>query len=253
KRLLPELSAEADFVGRFVHEAQQSVRLSHSGVVQVFDLGRVDEAVGTTFYMATELVQGWSLARLLERLERTTRELPLGPALYVISELAKALDHAHRRKDERMNPLFIVHGDLSPGNVLFSWEGEVKLSDFGIGRAFYALGERARPDLLHAKLCYASPEQARGAEIDARSDLFALGTLAYKLLTGKHPFVAPSASQTTARILNGMPLAPAELKADVSPSLSKLVVGLLDKDPAQRGESAARVYEQLLEELYAAG
>jgi len=253
KRLLPELSAEADFVGRFVHEAQQSVRLSHSGVVQVFDLGRVDEAVGTTFYMATEFVQGLDLGRLLERLERAQRELPLGLALYIVSELAKALDHAHRRKDERMNPLCVVHGDLSPGNVLLSWEGEVKLSDFGIGRAFYSLGERARPEQLNAKLAYASPEQARGLELDQHSDLFALGTLAYRLLTAKHPFAAPSVTQTAARILHEDPLAPAELKPAVSASLSRLVLGLLDKRPAQRGDSAARVYEQLLEELYAAG
>lgn len=253
KRVLPELSAEADFVGRFVREAQLSVRLSHSGVVQVFDLGRVDEAVGTSFFMATELVQGLDLRRPQERLERAGRQMPVGLALFVVSELAKALDHAHRRRDERGAVLGIVHGDLSPGNVLLSWEGEVKLSDFGIGRAFYSLGERASEELLNQKLAYTSPEQICGNDLDARSDLFSLGTLAYQLLTSRHPFAAARPSQTTSKILGEKPLQPAELRSDVSPSLSALVMQLLEQDPAKRGESAAKVYEQLLEELYAAG
>ncbi|MBX3183191.1 MAG: protein kinase [Polyangiaceae bacterium] len=249
KRVLPELSAEADFVSVLVREAQLSVRLSHSGVVQVFDLGRVDEAVGTSFFMATELVQGLSLERLLARLQRTKTELPLGLALYIASEVAKALDHAHRRRDERQELLHIVHGDLSPSNVLISWEGEVKVSDFGIGRAFYALRDRAPKEAQNRKLQYASPEQVRGEPLTAASDLFSLGALTYTLLSGGSPFLRSSVTETATAIVQEPPPA----LPGLSPSLSELMLRLLAKEPAARGESAGHVYELLLGELYALG
>ncbi len=251
KRVLPELSAEADFVSALVHQAQLSVRLSHSGVVQVFDLGRVDEAVGTSFFMATELVQGLSLEQLFTRLERTKTELPLGLALYIASEVAKALDHAHRRRGERQEPLHIVHGDLSPSNVLLSWEGEVKVSDFGIGRAFHALIDRAPHEAQHRKLQYASPEQVRREPLTAASDLFSLGSLTYTLLCGAPPFLRSSVSEMATAIAESAPVAPA--RVGLSASLQALVMRLLAKEPAARGESAGQVYELLLGELYALG
>src|SRR5688572_9208228 len=127
KRILPKLAREPKFVEMFVREAKLSVRLSHANVVQVFDLGRVSDAL----FIAMEYVHGLDLATLLAWHRRRGKSLPVSVAAYVAAEVAKGLDHAHRRRDEQLRPLGIVHRDVSPQNVLLSFEGEVKVTDFG--------------------------------------------------------------------------------------------------------------------------
>src|SRR5215813_13267371 len=145
KRILPELARSQEFVEMFIHEAKLAVRLSHANVVQVFDLGIAPGASvdgGTTpdaYYMAMEYVNGLDLATLLARCRRADMRVPIEMAVYVAAEVAKGLDHAHRRRDEQNQPLNIVHLDVSPQNVLLSLEGEVKVTDFGIAKARRAL------------------------------------------------------------------------------------------------------------------
>ncbi|MEZ4307409.1 MAG: serine/threonine-protein kinase [Polyangiaceae bacterium] len=120
KRILPKLAEHPKFVDMFVHEAKLAVRLSHANIVQVFDLGRVDHPTGepTSYFIAMEYVPGLDLASVLARCRKLKREVPLGMAIFVAAEVAKALDHAHRRRDEQARPLGIVHRDISPQNVL---------------------------------------------------------------------------------------------------------------------------------------
>src|SRR5690349_8230525 len=125
KRILPELGENPSFVEMFINEAKIAVTLSHANIVQVFDLGRAEDA----YFIAMEYVAGTDLATLLRRGRRVGKPLPAELAVYVVSELAKGLDYAHRRKDSAMRPLHIVHRDVSPQNALLSWEGEVKLTD----------------------------------------------------------------------------------------------------------------------------
>jgi serine/threonine protein kinase len=185
KRILPELARSQEFVDMFVHEAKLAVRLSHANIVQVFDLGVAPRAdvLGSkqpdTYYMAMEFVNGFDLATVLSQCRRQQLALPIDMCVFVAAEIAKGLDHAHRRKDDRMLPLGIVHRDVSPQNVLLSLEGEVKVTDFGIAKARGALetkiNEDTRTGRLQGKFGYMSPEQARGEPVDARSDLFSLG------------------------------------------------------------------------------
>src|SRR5262249_35929420 len=137
KRILPLLAEQPRFVDMFVHEAKLAVRLSHANIVQVFDLGRVDHPGGepTRYFIAMAYVPGLDLATLLARCRRQKISVPLGMAVFITAEVAKALDHAHRRRDEQSRPLGIVHRDISPQNILLSWEGEVKVTDFGIAKA----------------------------------------------------------------------------------------------------------------------
>ena len=125
KRILPKLAEHSKFVDMFVHEAKLAVRLSHANVVQVFDLGRVDHPGGepTSYFIAMEYVPGLDLATLLARCRRQKISVPLGMAAFITAEVAKALDHAHRRRGEQSRPLGIVHRDISPQNILLSWEG----------------------------------------------------------------------------------------------------------------------------------
>src|SRR5260370_42007781 len=164
KRILPELAKSKRFSDLFVHEAKLAVRLSHANIVQVFDLGTVEGDGGPTYYIAMEYVAGLDLATLLSRCREQKMHLAPSMCVYIAAEVAKGLDHAHRRRDEQMRPLGIVHRDVSPQNVLLSFEGEVKVTDFGIANASRAL-EQAPEDThaqkLHSKLCYSTPTPTR--------------------------------------------------------------------------------------------
>jgi serine/threonine protein kinase/tetratricopeptide (TPR) repeat protein len=263
KRILPELSRSQDFVDMFVHEAKLAVRLSHANIVQVFDLGKAStgDAEGETrpdaYYIAMEYVHGLDLATLLARCRRDGVLLPVTMAAYVASEVAKGLDHAHRRRDEQMRPLGIVHRDVSTQNVLLSFEGEVKVTDFGIAKARGALDkdepEDTRARRLQGKFGYMSPEQSQGASVDARSDLFSLGTIVYECVAGVNPFSAPTTFETLRRVqaceYPPLPL----LRPDVPPDLVAVLKTAMAKDPADRYADAGRMYEALLAFLYAQG
>ncbi len=137
KRIVPELAAYPEFVEMFVREAKLSVKLSHANIVQVFDLGRVDPETdeAPSYFIAMEYVPGIDLSTLLKHQRRSKKQMPFGAVAFIAAEIAKALDHAHRRRDAQSRPLDIVHRDISPHNVLLSWDGDVKVTDFGIAKA----------------------------------------------------------------------------------------------------------------------
>ncbi len=258
KRILPKLAEHAKFVDMFVHEAKLAVRLSHANIVQVFDLGRVDHPTGeaTSYFIAMEYVPGLDLASVLARCRRQKREVPLGMAIFVAAEVAKALDHAHRRRDEQSRPLGIVHRDISPQNVLVSWEGEVKVTDFGIAKAIDSIVDESRDEEMgrvRGKLAYMSPEQSRAEPVDARSDLFSLGTVLYEMITGQNPFSAPTSFETLRRV-KASEYPPIELyRPDVSKAVSEIVRKMLARDPKDRFPDAGRLHDELLGYFYAAG
>lgn len=260
KRILPELAQSDEFVEMFIHEAKLAVRLSHANVVQVFDLGLAPGSVSggmptpDAYYMAMEYVNGLDLATLLARCRRAQAQIPIEMAVYVAAEVAKGLDHAHRRRDEQNQPLNIVHLDVSPQNVLLSLEGEVKVTDFGIAKARGALEaaeeENTRSHRLQGKYGYMSPEHASGGKVDARSDLFSLGTVLYEMIAGVNPFTAPTSFETLRRV-EACEYPPIELlRPDVPLELVAIVKSALSKDPASRFPDAGRMYETLLAFLY---
>lgn len=192
KEILPELSADERFARLFIEEAKLVCQLRHANVVQVFDLGRE----GDRLFIAMEYVEGYDLNQLLRRLTERRLGLPAQFAIYIVREVLAALDYAHRASTDDGRPIGLVHRDVSPSNVLISFEGEVKLCDFGIAKAFGAPdagGGRRRSDdestgersKAAGKAAYMSPEQARGQDIDARSDLFAAGIILWELCAGR--------------------------------------------------------------------
>lgn len=261
KRILPELARSQDFVDMFVHEAKLAVRLSHANIVQVFDLGRAGSEAGVpgpeAYYMAMEYVQGLDLASVLGRCRRLHAALPIQMGAYVASEVAKGLDHAHRRRDEQMRPLGIVHRDVSPQNVLLSFEGEVKVTDFGIAKARGVLDRTGQEDTharaLQGKFGYMSPEQAQGDAVDARSDLFSLGTILYECVAGVNPFSAPTTFETLRRV-QACEYPPLELlRPEVPPELVAILKTAMARLPDDRYPDAGRMYEAILAFLYAHG
>ncbi|HJL05722.1 MAG TPA: serine/threonine-protein kinase [Polyangiaceae bacterium LLY-WYZ-15_(1-7)] len=190
KQVLPHLSDQAGFRAMLREEAKLAAKLNHANVVQVFDFGREEGRL----FIAMDYVEGFDLHQLLRRLSKARVPLPAEFALFVIREVLRALDYAHRARDEDGAALGVVHRDVSPSNVLISFEGEVKLCDFGIARAFQAerdarqsgeaTGVQPAPRVV-GKSAYMSPEHASGREIDARADVFAAGILLWELCAGR--------------------------------------------------------------------
>jgi hypothetical protein len=239
KRLLPELAAHAAVVEAFAEAAQAELCLSHANVVQVLDVGRTDEPGPPSFYLTTELVPGVDLATLLASLRARRRDVPLGLVAFVGTEVAKALDHAHRRRDDQGRPLGLVHGGLGPANVLLSWEGEVKVADFGVWRALAVAPSSPVVDAARARrAAYESPERAAGAAPTSRADLYALGVILREMLACAAPStrrgVEPPAT-------------------DAPDALAEVVARLLAPSADDRPKDAGTVHDELLGYAYASG
>ena len=242
KRILPHRARDEELCTMFLDEARLVGRLSHPHIAQLYDLGRV----GDSYYIAMEHVRGLDLARLLDiGASQGTPALPDIIAVPVISALCEALHYIHTRTDELGNPLNIVHRDLTPKNVVLSFEGAVKLIDFGIAKAATHVHE-TQAGAVKGTYGYMAPEQVtRDHAIDARTDLFALGVLTYELTTGRHPFEAPDEVAVLTRLLKGEFLPPTRLVEDYPKELEALVLSLMALEPARRPASARDVLARL--------
>ncbi len=180
KKVLPHLAADEEFIARFVTEAQVAVKLQHANIAQVFEVGRV----GDEYFLALEHIHGRDLRRTVSLLADSGRGMPPDLALFIAREVANALAYAHRRVDEHGDGLGLVHCDISPPNVMMSFDGEVKIIDFGIAKsALAAMDDDSKRGF--GKFGYMAPEQLiRGREVEARTDIYALGTVLFEMLTG---------------------------------------------------------------------
>jgi hypothetical protein len=187
KRILPQHAGDEEYRRRFLDEARIASHLHHGGIVQVLDFG----LAGESEFIVYELVDGIDAGRAARRGRERGRGMPVGVALHLLGELAEALDHAHHAVDARGRPLRVVHRDVSPGNVLLSWAGDVKLSDFGVAWAAHARSHRTETGLVHGKLDYMAPEQAAALPVDGAADVYALGRTVAALLVGEEALARP--------------------------------------------------------------
>lgn len=238
KKVLPTLANDEEFVRLFIDEAKIAVQLLHVNIVQVFELGEVNNQ----YYMALEYVHGLDLARLVGR-SRGHGPFPLPLALFVICEVLKALDFAHARCDESGKPLRIVHCDISPQNVLVSYSGEVKIADFGISRA--AFQAKAVQEVIRGKYAYMSPEQVDGRPLDGRSDVFSLGVLLFELLTNRRLFKAKSREETIARVRRAEVPSPRTYRPEISEDLEGILLRALAARPEDRYQTAGQMLEEI--------
>jgi serine/threonine protein kinase len=236
KRILPHLSSNKDFVDMFIAEAKMVASLSHPNIVQIFDLGIIDE----TYYIAMELVEGKDLRTILTRARNRNTLFGVDLAALIAARVSAALEYAHRHRDTEGRELRIVHRDVSPQNILISLEGEVKLVDFGIAKAA-TKASHTDTGSLRGKLLYMSPEQAWGKPLDKRSDLFALGAVFYEILTGHLLFSASSEMSVLERVREARFVAPSSLNPAVPIELEAVVMRLLHKDPQDRYPDASEV------------
>jgi serine/threonine protein kinase/tetratricopeptide (TPR) repeat protein/energy-coupling factor transporter ATP-binding protein EcfA2 len=254
KRILPNLAREQEFVEMFISEAKLAVSLTHPNIVQVFDLGReANENGEDTIFIAMELIDGADLAEILKkRIEKHRRAFPAALAAYIIAEVAKALDYAHRRRSPQGQPLGLVHRDISPQNILISFEGDVKLTDFGIAKV-RAVRRNTEIGVLKGKYGYMSPEQVRGESFDGRSDIFALGVVFYELLAGRRLFRGNSPIETLSMIEETRIPDLKETIPGLPEPFAPIIKRALTRYPADRYASAAELAGDLLALLFALG
>src|SRR5439155_8237781 len=240
KRLLPHLSNNKEFVDMFVDEAKMVAGLTHPNVVQIFELSRVDKS----YYIAMEYVHGRDLRSILRRARDRGTRMPLELCALVASRVCSALEYAHRKKDDRGRPMMIVHRDISPQNILISFEGEVKLTDFGIAKAA-SKATITEVGALRGKLLYMSPEQAWGKPMDRRSDLFSLGIVFYEMVTDQKPFLGNSEVSILETVRECKVAPPRTLNPRIPESLERVVMKALERDPDRRYQDAADMSRDL--------
>ncbi len=195
KRILPHCAVDKEFISMLVDEAKLSVLLSHTNIVQVYDLGKV----GDDYFISMEFINGINLREVLNRAKEIKEQFSEEVVVYILSETCKGLDYAHSKKDNESKPLNIVHRDISPQNILLSFEGEVKIVDFGIAKAAMNISH-TMAGILKGKISYMSPEQALGKPIDRKTDIFSTGLILYELLTGEKLFTGETQFEVLKKI-----------------------------------------------------
>ena len=241
KKILPTMVEDEEFISMFIDEARIAVQLDHRNVVQIFELGKYEE----NYYIAMEYLPGRDLRALLDRAKKRKEPVAIEQSLFIASELAHGLDYAHRAKDQQGVDLDIVHRDVSPQNILISYDGQIKLIDFGIAKAA-TRNQQTQVGILKGKFGYMSPEQVRGLPIDRRSDIFALGVILYEMLTGERLFVGESDFSILERVRNAEVPPPRKYNAGISPELERIVLKALAREADERYQWASELRDDLL-------
>ena len=233
KKILAHLTDSKDFVAMLIDEAKLAAQLNHHNIIQIYDLGKV----GSDFFIAMEYVEGKDLRSILNAAKDKDQPLPIGLTLLIVDAVARALDYAHRKRDFEDRELELVHRDVSPQNVLISYEGEIKLCDFGIVKAV-SKASTTQMGALKGKLQYMSPEQAWGRSVDARSDIFSLGSVFFELLTGAKLFTGDSEISVLDAVRECQVKSPREIVPAVPREVESIVLKALAKNPEVRYQRA---------------
>ncbi|MBI3182519.1 MAG: serine/threonine protein kinase [Myxococcales bacterium] len=240
KRMLRHLSQVPDFVGMFLDEARLAARLAHQNIVQINDLGLVDGC----YFLCMEYLPGEDFATILRLVGRRKERLPLNIALHIVTQAARGLHFAHEFVDEAGKPLNVVHRDVSPSNIFVTYEGQVKVLDFGIAKAETRI-TNTTAGVVKGKYLYMSPEQARSAPVDRRADVFALGITLYEAITGVRPY----ARDNDLAILNAVLECEYEPVRKVRPDTPAEVEQIIHKAMAPRTAERYQTAAELAAEL----
>ena len=238
KRVLRNRASDEHFVRMFLDEARLAAQLQHPNVAQVYDIGKL----GDSYFFTMEYVHGETVRTLLQRSHGLRRTIPIGNVLSIIAGAAAGLHHAHERKGIDGKPLGIVHRDVSPSNLMVSYEGAVKVVDFGVAKAQHRSHE-TQSGTVKGKISYMSPEQCRGLDIDRRSDLFSVGIVMWEMLTTERLFRRASDFENMQAIVHDTVVPPSSLRPEIPPEIDHIVLRLLAKNPADRYQTGDDLHE----------
>jgi eukaryotic-like serine/threonine-protein kinase len=233
KRIRPHLSSQPNFVRMFLNEAKLAAQLNHPNIVQIYDLGRINES----YFIAMEYISGRDMSRIIPKAEKAGIPFPMIYALRIASNVCEGLYYAHTKTDAYGNALNVVHRDITPENILVGFNGTVKIVDFGIAKANSTL-EQTRAGEIKGKLSYMSPEQCMGGQLDSRSDIFSLGSVVYEWITGYKLFTGENEMAILKSIIDGKIYPPSYFKEDVPEAVERILMKSLEKDRDKRYQSA---------------
>ncbi len=246
KKVIANLSQNSEFIQMFEEEIKITVGLTHPNIIQIYDYGKVDDQ----YFMAMEYVEGKNLRQFVKRLADMKSMFSIDMSCHIISQVCHALAYAHNYRDRLSGkPLGIVHRDISPQNVMISYDGAVKLFDFGIAKAKSA-SEATRAGVIKGKPSYLSPEQINGEELDGRCDIFALGIVLWELLTAKRLFVSETDMGVLRLIQSAKIEPPSTFNPVVPQSLDAIVIKSLTRDKNKRYQGAEEFQRDLHKFLY---
>ena len=240
KRVLAERSKDPHFATMFLDEARLASQLQHPNIAQVHDIGKL----GGSYFYTMEYVHGEDLRHVLMRLFALRRQFPIPLALHIAIGALSGLHHAHTRTTRDGKPLGVVHRDVSPSNVMVSYEGIIKMLDFGVAKATQHSAE-SRSGTIKGKIAYLSPEQCQGTAIDRRSDIYSLGIVMHEMLVGRRLYKRDTDFAMMMAIVQEQVAPPSAQRPDVSPELDQLVLTALEKDPNKRFATAADMIEAI--------
>ena len=246
KCILPSYTQNPEFNSMFIDEARIASTLTHSNIVRITNFGVIDNK----YYHEMEFVDGRNLRQILQKCKEEHVSFPIDSACHIVSEICKGLHYAHTKHDSVTNePLNIIHRDMSPQNVMISFEGEIKIIDWGIAKAKGKI-EETRAGVLKGKFGYMSPEQAEGEELDLRTDIFSVGIILYELVTGERLFVADSEVNTLKKIKEGVIPMPSRVNSDVDKELEAIVLKALARPRIERYQTCYDLYDDLVKYLH---
>jgi serine/threonine protein kinase len=248
KRILPNIAEDEEFISMFLDEAKITVQLNHANIAQIYELNNLSNS----YFIAMEYVSGKDLRAVFDRCRKRGEPAPIPLTCYAIAQCCEGLDYAHRAKDRQGRDMSIVHRDVSPQNALVSYDGEVKVIDFGIAKAA-GKATKTQAGILKGKFGYMSPEQIRGLPLDGRSDIFAIGVCLYELLTGERLFVGDSDFSVLEKVRKVEVLPPSHFNRKIPEALEKIVMKSLAKDVDDRYQHAAELAEDLRGFMYQTG
>ena len=248
KRILPHVAEDDEFIAMFKDEAMIAVQLNHGNIAQIYNLGNEQDS----FYIALEYINGRDLRAIFQKCQQQTRPMPVAQACYVIMKICEGLDYAHNKKDKYNRELHIVHRDVSPPNIIVSFEGEVKLIDFGVAKAA-GRASRTQAGILKGKFGYMSPEQVRGMPLDRRSDVFSVGVVLFEILTGNRLFQAETDFATLEKVRAVDVPRPSSLNPEIPKPLENIIYKALAREPEQRYQSAIELHDELQAFMFAQG
>jgi serine/threonine protein kinase/Flp pilus assembly protein TadD len=245
KTILPHLTSEQDLVSSFIDEAKLAALLHHQNVVQIYDFGSLEGS----YFISMEYLFGKDLRHTSVKSKEKGFHLSIENALHITSRICSGLDYAHNLKDFQGNPLNIIHRDISPQNILVTYEGDVKIVDFGIAKAARR-STVTQVGMIKGKVAYMSPEQASGQNIDHRSDIFSTGILLYEMVTGKQMFVGADTLQVLAKVCRAEFEPPEVAQGGLPPKVYQILHRALKKDPEERYQSCGEMLADMEECMF---